>query len=83
MFPTYLASTACLTMSLYSLWNTHTQPSHAHNAPPKWLPPEGLDSSHNRLLPYHTQWLDSAMTHNPSRWFPLHVSSSQKHICNC
>ena len=70
-------------MSLCSLWNRHIQPSHAHNAPPKWLCPQGPGFPHNRLLSYHSQWVDSAVTCIPSSWFPLQVSSSQNYTCNC
>ena len=82
-FPTYLASTACPAMSLCSMWNRYIQPSNAHNAPPKRLNPQGPGFPHSSLLAYHSQWVDSAVTCVPSRWFPLQVSSRQKYICNC
>ena len=47
------------------------------------FPPRGPGFPHKCLLPFHTRWGDSATTRIPSRWFPLHISSSQKHICNC
>lgn len=83
-FPTYLAGTALpYYVSLLPVAGTHiSSPAMPTTLSLKMASPEGLDFPQQTPSLPHTV-VGLMLTHNPSRWFPDHVSSSQKHICNC